>query len=79
VKLHTAENTFVKKKTLSFYENSLNKNQFVRCHRSYLVNIASITAMDHSGGDTWEIRLKDGFHLPVSRQGYGRLKEVLGL
>jgi two-component system LytT family response regulator len=79
VKIHCEDNVYVKKKTLSFYESCLNKNVFVRCHRSFLVNITQISAIDHPSGDQWELRLKNGFHLPVSRQGYARLKALLNL
>lgn len=79
VKIHTQKETFVKKKTLTYYENSLQHSDFIRCHRSYLVNIKEISAIDHSSTDAWELRLRNGFHLPASKQGYGRLKEVLGL
>lgn len=79
VKIHTAKEVFVKKKTLSYYENSLNPLEFVRCHRSFLVNLKEISAIDHSGSESWEIRLRNGFHLSASRQGYAKLKAVLGL
>lgn len=79
VKIHTAETVFVKKQTLSFYENALPKNEFVRIHRSFLLNIAQITGLEHGSGENWEVRLRSGFHLPVSRQGHAKLKESLGL
>lgn len=79
VKIHTTDQTYVKKQTLTFYENSLDSKVFVRCHRSFLVNTAKITALDHGSGDNWEARLTNGYHIAVSKQGYGRLKEVLGI
>jgi len=79
VKIHSGDQVFVKKKTMAFYEKSLGEKQFVRCHRSFLVNVSHISALDHHGGDNTELRLRSGFHLPVSRQGYVRLKEILGL
>lgn len=79
VKIHTASTVYVKKQTLAYYENSLNNKEFVRCHRSYIVNIQEITALDHHATDSKTLRLKSGFHLPVSRQGYVKLKSILGI
>lgn len=76
VKIHTAQQVFVKKQTLSYYENSLSKKEFVRCHRGFMVNVSHISALDHGNQ---ELRLRNGFHLPVSKTGYTKLKETLGL
>lgn len=78
VKIHTEKETFVKKQTLSYYETNLSTAGFVRCHRSYLVNTQSITAIHHVKGEIWEIRLKNGYHIQASKQGYGRLREGMG-
>jgi two-component system, LytTR family, response regulator len=79
VKVHTPHGVFVKKKTLNYYEKNLSDKEFVRCHRSFLVNIRQITGIEHSGSVTWELRLANGFHIPASRSGYTRLKSVLGI
>lgn len=79
VKLHTAEGVFLKNKTLSFFEQTLDKEQFVRCHRSYLLHIQQINRIDHHEKDNYVAVLVSGAIIPVSRSGYGRLKEVLGL
>lgn len=79
VKIHTSDQVYVKKQTLTFYEQSLDPGIFVRCHRSILVNTGKITAIDHGNGDSWELRLSNGFHVAASRQGYSKLKEVMGL
>jgi two-component system LytT family response regulator len=79
VKIHTANETYVKKQTLTKLETGLQKSGFIRCHRSYLVNSTQIQAINAGESDQWEIRLKNGFHIPVSRQGYQRVKEQLGI
>lgn len=79
VKIHTAEHVFVKKQTLSWYEKSLPESQFLRVHRSFLVNMTQITAIEPGEGDNKEVRLKNGYHVPASRSGYQRLKEKLGI
>lgn len=79
VKIHAGSGVYVKKKTLTFYENQFSKTQFVRCHRSFLVNTDAIKSIDHATADSWELRLSNGFHIPASRQGYSRLKQVMGI
>jgi two-component system LytT family response regulator len=76
VKVHTVRQVYVKKQSLGYYENSLNNRDFIRCHRSFMVNVAHINALKKGNQ---ELRLTNGFHLPVSRNGYARLKTVLGL
>ena len=46
VKIFTAEGSFLKKKTMSYFEQSLALFQFVRVHRSYMVNTQLITRID---------------------------------
>lgn len=76
VRIHTNTQTFVKKQTLSHFEKVLTSPQFIRIHRSYHVSLKHITAIQPTG-DGGEIRLTNGFHLPVSRSGYPRLKAAL--
>jgi len=45
VKIHTAEASFLKNKTMQFYEQELDGRQFVRIHRSYILNIAFISRL----------------------------------
>jgi len=79
VKIHTAEGYFLKKKTMNFFESSLSEQQFVRCHRSYIVNVNEVTRIDPYEKDNYVARLISGAQVPVSRSGYTRLREVLGL
>ncbi|MFT3979170.1 MAG: LytTR family transcriptional regulator DNA-binding domain-containing protein [Ferruginibacter sp.] len=79
VKIHTAEGYFLKKKTMNFFEQSLPSQQFVRCHRSYIVNISQITRIEPYEKDNYVAVLRSGAQVPVSRNGYIKLREVLGL
>jgi two-component system, LytTR family, response regulator len=79
VKIHTREGGFLKNKTMGHFENILNKNQFVRTHRSYMVNISEITRIDPYEKDNHLAILKSGSRVPVSKTGYVKLKSVLGL
>ncbi|OSZ73591.1 DNA-binding response regulator [Chitinophagaceae bacterium IBVUCB2] len=79
VKIHTQEGYFLKNKTMTHFEQSLDEQQFVRSHRSYIVNVQQITRIDPYEKDSHVAILRSGAKVPVSRSGYGRLKEVLGL
>lgn len=79
VKIHTRDGSFLKNKTMSFFENSLPAAQFVRTHRSYILNIQEITRIDPYEKESHLAILKSGAKIPVSKSGYAKLKEVLGL
>ena len=79
VKIHTKEGALLKNKTMGHFETVLNKNQFVRTHRSYMVNITEITRIDPYEKDNHLAILKSGARVPVSKTGYVKLKSVLGL
>lgn len=79
VKIHTSEGYFLKNKTMNHFEQTLDKVQFARCHRSYIVNVQQITRIDPYEKDNHVAILRSGAKVPVSRSGYGKLKEVLGL
>jgi two-component system LytT family response regulator len=79
VKIHTQEGYFLKNKTMNHFEQVLDGQQFVRGHRSYIVNIQQITRIDPYEKDNHVAVLKSGAKVPVSRGGYGKLKAVLGL
>jgi two-component system LytT family response regulator len=79
VKIHTDENYFIKKKTMQHFEDILNPQQFVRIHRSYIVNIQCITRIENYEKENFIAVLNSGQKLPVSKTGYARLKEVLNI
>ena len=79
VKVHTHEGSFLKNKTMSHFEKTLDPQQFVRSHRSYIVNIQQITRIDPYEKDNHVAILKSGTKVPVSRNGYVKLRTVLGL
>jgi two-component system LytT family response regulator len=79
VKIHTQEGYFLKNKTMNHFEQVLDEQQFVRSHRSYIINIQQITRIDPYEKDNHVAVLRTGAKVPVSRSGYGKLKTVLGL
>ena len=79
VKIHTTEGSFLKNKTMGFFESALPPSLFVRTHRSFIVNIQGITRIDPYEKESYLAILKSGARIPVSRSGYSKLKGVLGL
>lgn len=79
VKIHTREGSLLKNKTMGYFEQVMNKNQFVRTHRSYMVNVTEITRIDPYEKDSHLAILKSGSRVPVSKAGYLKLKSVLGI
>ena len=79
VKIHTKEGSFLKNKTMSYFENVLDAQQFVRTHRSYIVSIPQVTRIDPYEKENYLVILKSGAKVPVSKTGYAKLKMVLGL
>ena len=78
VKVHTKDGYFLKSKTMGHFEQVLDASQFVRSHRSYIINISQITRIDPYEKDNHVAVLKSGAKVPVSRSGYPKLKSVLG-
>ncbi len=79
VKIISHGECFLKKRTMSFFEKSLPKDQFIRTHRSYIINIHQITRIDPYEKDGHVAVLRSGVKIPVSKSGYSVLREVLGL
>ena len=79
VKIHTQEGSFLKNKTMAFYEQSLDAAQFVRVHRSYILHINQITKIEPYQKESHVAILRDGKQIPVSKTGYVKLKSILGI
>jgi two-component system LytT family response regulator len=79
VKLYTKDGSYLKNKTMGFFEQTLNQSQFVRTHRSYIINIQEITRIEPYEKESHLAILKSGAKIPVSKTGYVKLRSVLGL
>jgi len=77
VALRTEGKTLLKTQTLGGLEASLDPSVFVRVHRSYLVRLDRIRALEPYGKNDHVAMLADGTRVPVSREGYARLRELL--
>lgn len=78
VKIYSMDKSHLKKMTMKFMEERLPKNQFIRIHRSHILNIDSMMKLEAMGKETYVAILKNGEKLPVSNSGYRLLKEKLG-
>ncbi|MBS1512158.1 MAG: response regulator [Bacteroidetes bacterium] len=79
VKIVTADGHYLKKKTMQFFEDSLPQQEFIRIHRSYIVNAQLITRITPYEKDSHLALLTNGAQLPVSKTGYIKLKTILGI
>jgi two-component system LytT family response regulator len=78
-KIFTKEGSFLKNKTMNYFEKTLDAQHFVRTHRSYIINVQLITRIEPYEKDSHVAILKSGAQVPVSKTGYAKLKQVLGL
>ena len=79
VKIFTKDGYVLKKKTMSFFEESLDPQQFVRVHRSYIISLPQLTRIETLEKESHVALLRSGARIALSKSGYARLKEVLGL
>ncbi len=77
VMIYTTTGRHLKKQTLKHYEQRLNGDQFVRVHRSYIVNVLQVKKIEPYERDSYIAFLVNGAKIRVSTQGYKRLREVL--
>jgi two-component system, LytTR family, response regulator len=67
---------FQKPQTLASLAASLDPVRFVRVHRSYVVNVDRIRAIEEYAKNSHVAILADGSRVPVSREGYARLRDA---
>src|SRR5271163_3534608 len=77
VALSTEGKKHLKQQTIASLEACLDPEQFVRVHRSYVVNFEKVVRIEPYGKDSRLAILADGARLPVSKAGYARLKTLL--
>jgi len=79
ISIHTQEGKFLKKMTMKQLEESLDPDKFARVHRSFLVNLQEVSGLEPYEKESYLLRLRSGQKIPVSKSGYTRLRQVLGL
>jgi len=76
--LHVGSQTHVIRRTLSELERDLGDASFIRIHRSVIVNLERIQGLELQSGGDYEVVLKSGARLRLSRRFRKRLQERLG-
>lgn len=79
VKIHHLGKVHLKKKTMNYFEKTLDPKFFVRVHRSYLMNINELTRIESFEKNSYLAILRSGKRIPISRTAYGPLKDSLGI
>lgn len=79
VKIFTKDTYYLKKKTMNYYEDLLDASKFFRTHRSFIINLQELTRIEPLEKNTYIALLKNGKKIPLSRSGYVKLKETLGV
>jgi two-component system, LytTR family, response regulator len=77
--LHTADHRFVIRETMQALEDGLDPSVFVRVHRSAIVRLDLIENFLREPGGDYEVQLKNGVRLRVSRSRREALEAKLGL
>ena len=77
VMIYHSDGKALKQQTMKSCEDNLSKTDFVRIHRSYIVNVGEIKRIEPYGKENYVAILESGDKLPVSRSGYKHLKEEL--
>lgn len=67
----------LKTQSLSALESQLDDQVFVRIHRSYIVRLSAVKAMERISKDAQLAVLFSGAKLPISRAGYERIKAFI--
>ena len=78
VSIATETGRWLKEQTMKYYEQNLPTADFVRVHRSYIVNVSKISKIERYGQQQL-IELRNGEKIKVSNSGYKALKERLKL
>lgn len=78
VKIVTKDGNFLKKSTLSHIEASLDPQQFIRVHRSFLIPVTQLVRIEPYEKESHIALLQCGAKVTVSKSGMAKLKTILG-
>lgn len=78
IKIVTKDGSYLKKSTLSHVEQTLDPQQFVRVHRSYLIPVTQLKKIEPYEKESHIALLHCGAKVMVSKSGMAKLKTILG-
>ncbi|MGC3977092.1 MAG: LytTR family DNA-binding domain-containing protein [Paludibacteraceae bacterium] len=79
VKIFTEKGKYLKEETMKYLQEHLPPRQFVRIHRSYIINVEMIQRIDVYEKQNQLVTMKNGEQIKASIPGYKQLKLVLNL
>lgn len=77
VQIRSEGRNYLKNQRMAELEEQLDSEQFMRIHRSWIVNIACVERIEQATRDSYVAVLRDGSKVPVSRSGYQKIRTVL--
>jgi two-component system LytT family response regulator len=77
--LYVGERRYIIREQMQVLEERLDPTQFLRVHRSVIVRLALVELLHRSLGGDYQVQLRGGVRLPVSRSRHEALKRWLGL
>jgi two-component system LytT family response regulator len=77
--LHAGERTHVIRETMQSLEQQLDPDRFLRIHRSAIVAVSRIEALLKGAGGDYEVQLRGGVLLPVSRARREEVERRIGV
>jgi two-component system LytT family response regulator len=77
VQIRSEGKSYLKNQRMTELEAQLDGEQFLRIHRSYIVNIAFVDRIEQATKDSHVAILKDGSKIPISRSGYQKIRTVI--
>jgi two-component system LytT family response regulator len=78
VRVHTAKSAYLVRTTMAALERKLDKNAFVRIHRSVIINVARITELEARFRGDYVVVLRSGKKLDLQRAYAKGLRAVMG-
>jgi two-component system LytT family response regulator len=77
--LHVGERAYVIRETMQVLEERLDPARFLRVHRSAIVRLDLVELLHRAPGGDYQVQLRGGARVPVSRSRYAALERWLGL
>ena len=79
VMIYTKDAHHLKEKTMKYFETHLDAKQFIRIHRSFIVNASFIDRIEYYDKESYSVLLKNNAKLRASTNGYKLLKQILNM
>ena len=77
--LYVGDRRYIIRERMQLLEERLDPAQFMRVHRSVIVRLALVELLHRSQGGDYQVQLRGGVRLPVSRTRHPALERWLGV